>query len=226
MLLVIEQIFTPDEVAIFRQHLDTGQWTDGKLSAGSHAQQVKTNLQLDDSSELCQNLGQEILKRLGQQPEFLAAALADKIYPPKFNNYQNGGHYGIHVDSAIMTLPNSGELLRTDLSATLFFSNPDEYDGGILSIDTEFGVQEVKLNAGDLVLYPSSSLHQVTPVTRGQRVCAFFWIQSMVRDHNQRTMLYDLDQSIQNLGGTLGSDHNDVLRLSSIYHNLMRSWAC
>ncbi len=125
-----------------------------------------------------------------------------------------------------MTLPDTGELLRTDLSATLFFSNPDEYEGGVLSIDTEFGVQEVKLNAGDLVLYPSSSLHQVTPVSRGERVSAFFWVQSMVREHGQRSMLYDLDQSIQALTSTLGETDQEVLRLSGVYHNLLRTWAC
>ncbi|MGH1374074.1 MAG: Fe2+-dependent dioxygenase [Cellvibrionaceae bacterium] len=226
MLLVIEQVFDADEVQIFCQHLDNANWQDGKLSAGSQAIQVKTNQQLEDDSETSLTLGNEILKRLGQHPQFVSAALADKIYPPKFNRYQNGGHYGTHVDSAIMTLPNSADLLRTDLSATLFFSNPEDYDGGVLSIDTEFGVQEVKLNAGDLVLYPSSSLHQVTPVTRGQRVSAFFWIQSMVREHGQRSTLYDLDQSIQSLTLTLGGDHDDVLRLSAVYHNLLRTWAC
>ncbi|MAZ88641.1 MAG: Fe2+-dependent dioxygenase [Cellvibrionaceae bacterium] len=226
MLLVIEQIFDADEVQLFRQHLNNGNWQDGKLSAGSQAIQVKTNQQLEDQSETSLTLGNEILKRLGQHPQFVSAALADKIYPPKFNRYQNGGHYGTHVDSAIMALPNSGDLLRTDLSATLFFSNPEDYDGGVLSIDTEFGVQEVKLNAGDLVLYPSNSLHQVTAVTRGQRLAAFFWIQSMVREHGQRSMLYDLDQSIQNLSTSLGNDDSEVLRLSAVYHNLLRTWAC
>lgn len=226
MLLVIEQVFNADEVQLFQQHLNNADWQDGKLSAGSQAIQVKTNQQLEDHSDTCLALGREILTRLGQHPQIVSASLADKIYPPKFNRYQNGGHYGTHVDSAIMTMPDTGELLRTDLSATLFFSNPDEYDGGVLSIDTEFGAQEVKLNAGDLVLYPSSSLHQVTPVTRGQRVSAFFWVQSMVREHGQRSMLYDLDQSIQALTATLGSGDKEVLRLSAVYHNLLRTWAC
>ncbi len=159
------------------------------------------------------------------RPQVYALALADKIYPPKFNCYRDGGCYGTHVDSAIMTLPGSHDLLRTDLSASLFFEEPESYEGGILSVETEFGVQEVKLNADDMVLYPSSSLHQVTPVTQGQRVCAFFWIQSMVRDHSSRTMLYDLDQSIQTLTIELGADHDEVLRLSSVYHNLLRTWA-
>ena len=225
MLLVIEQIFDCNEVRVFREHLDSAQWQDGKLTAGTQAINIKRNQQLDGNSELTQTLGNEILKRLGQHPQFISAALADKIYPPKFNNYHDGGCYGTHVDSAVMTIPSSNELLRTDLSATLFFSEPDDYDGGVLTIETEFGAQEVKLNAGDMVLYPSSSLHQVTPVTKGQRVSAFFWIQSMVRDHSQRSMLYDFDQSIQQLTTKLGVDDPDVLRLSSIYHNLLRSWA-
>lgn len=225
MLLIIEQVFNQQEVDLFRKHLDAAQWQEGKLTAGSQALNVKTNQQLDDSSELTQRLSDEILKRLGQHPQFISATLADKIYPPKFNRYSDGTHYGVHVDSAIMTLPGSKELLRTDLSATLFFSNPEDYQGGVLSIETEFGAQEVKLNAGDLVLYPSSSLHQVTAVTSGQRISAFFWIQSMVRDYGQRAMLYDLDQSIQALTTQLGSNHSEVLRLSSVYHNLLRNWA-
>lgn len=225
MLLVIEQIFDSNEVRVFREHLDSAQWQDGKLTAGTQAINIKSNQQLDGNSELTQTLGNEILKRLGQHPQFVSAALADKIYPPKFNNYHDGGCYGTHVDSAVMTMPSSNELLRTDLSATLFFSEPDDYDGGVLTIETEFGAQEVKLNAGDMILYPSSSLHQVTPVTKGQRVSAFFWIQSMVRDHSQRSMLYDFDQSIQQLTTKLGVDDPEVLRLSSVYHNLLRSWA-
>ncbi|NIB38741.1 Fe2+-dependent dioxygenase [Pseudomaricurvus alkylphenolicus] len=225
MLIVIEKVFTQEEVNLFRQHLDVGQWQDGKLTAGSQAIQAKTNLQLDDHCQSVQALGHEILKRLGQNSKFITAALADKIYPPKFNKYQNGGQYGTHVDSAVMTIPGSNELIRTDLSATLFFSRPEEYEGGVLTIETDFGAQEVKLNAGDLVLYPSSSLHQVTPVTSGQRVSAFFWIQSMIRDHNLRAMLYDLDQTIQSLTAKLGADAPEVLKLSSVYHNLLRNKA-
>lgn len=225
MLLVIEQVFTKDEVAVFQEHLSTAQWQDGKLTAGTQAVRIKTNQQLDDRSELTQTLGNEILKRLSQHPQFNSAALADKIVPPKFNRYFDGGHYGTHVDSAVMSLAGSNDLLRTDLSATLFFAEPDSYEGGVLSVETEFGAQEIKLNAGDMVLYPSSSLHQVTPVTQGQRICAFFWIQSMVRDHNLRAILYDLDQSVQTLTAELGSDNFEVLRLSSVYHNLLRTWA-
>ena len=225
MLLVIEQVFSAEEVDIFREHLDKADWQDGKLTAGSQAVRVKTNQQLDDNSELCQSLGHEILKRLGQMPLFVSAALADKIYPPKFNRYANGGHYGTHVDSAVMTMPGTQEVVRSDLSATLFFSKPEEYEGGVLTVETEFGAQEVKLNAGDMVLYPSSSLHQVTPVLKGHRTSAFFWIQSMVRDQNQRSMLFDLDQSIQTLTTKLGAEDPEVLRLSAVYHNLLRNWA-
>ncbi len=225
MLLVIEQVFDREEVKVFRQHLDSATWQDGKLTAGSQAVHIKSNQQLDNDCEMTRTLGNEILKRLGQHPQFVSAALADKIYPPKFNNYHGGGSYGTHVDSAIMTMPDSGQLLRTDLSVTLFFSDPDEYDGGVLTIETEFGAQEVKLNAGDMVLYPSSSLHQVTSVTHGERICAFFWIQSMVRDHGHRAMLYDIDQSIQELTLKLGVEDPEVLRLSAVYHNLLRTWS-
>jgi PKHD-type hydroxylase len=224
MLVVIEKLFAADEAVVLRQHLDGASWQDGRLTAGGQAKKSKVNQQLDDSSELAKTLGEEILNRLSQNPQFCSAALAEKIYPPKFNRYHNGGYYGTHADSAVMSLPGTGELMRTDLSATLFLSEPDSYQGGELCIETEFGVQEVKLAAGDLVLYPSSSLHQVTPVVRGSRVCAFFWIQSMVRGHEQRAMLYDLDQSIQGVSDALGGDHNEVLRLTSVYHNLVRHW--
>lgn len=225
MLTTIKALFSKQEVAIFRQHLDTARWQDGRNTAGSQASLVKNNTQLDPQAELSTKLSQEILRRLGHNPVFMAAALADKIYPPKFNCYENGGHYGLHVDSSVMPMPNTSELLRSDLSATVFLSEPNEYKGGVLSIETDFGAQEVKLEAGDMVLYPSSSLHQVTAVTEGKRISAFFWIQSMVRDNTQRTMLFDLDQSIQSLSHKLGTDDEEVLRLSQLYHNLLRQWA-
>jgi len=225
MLQIIEQLFSPEEVSLFRQHLDPADWQDGRKTAGSQAINVKSNQQLEDDSDVAQALSNEILKRLGQNSQFMSAALADKIYPPKFNRYQGGGQYGLHTDSAIMALPRSQTTLRTDLSATVFFSNTDEYEGGILSIETEFGAQEVKLQAGDMVLYPSSSLHQVSAVTRGARVCAFFWVQSLVRQPHQRAMLFSLDQSIQVLTSKLGAEDSEVQRLSSVYHNLLRNWA-
>jgi len=225
MLITIEQVFSQSEVTQIRQHLDQGNWISGNQSAGQQASIVKQNLQLDDTTELSKTLSNEVLKRLGSHPTFLSASLADKIYPPKFNHYQNSGHYGLHVDSAVMTHPYSGEQLRTDLSATLFLSGPSEYEGGELLIETEFGAQEVKLNAGDLILYPSSSLHQVTPVTSGDRICAFFWVQSLVRDNSQRTILYELDNQIQSLSKILSESNDEVLSLTHIYHNLLRQWA-
>jgi len=165
-----------------------------------------------------------ILSRLSECPEFISAALPKRIYPSKFNCYRNGGHYGLHVDSSIMTLPD-GESLRTDISATLFLCDPDDYDGGELVVESQYGIQEVKLSAGDMILYPSTSLHEVRPVTRGERVCAFFWVQSMVRESQHRELLFDLDQSIQQLTKERGTDCPEVRRLTGIYHNLIRSWA-
>ena len=173
-----------------------------------------------DGTPLAIELGQAILKRLGNHPQFISAALADKIYPPKFNLYQGGGHYGVHVDAAVMRAGT--ETIRTDLSATLFLNEPEEYDGGELTIEGPFGAQAVKLAAGDMVLYPSSSLHQVTPVTRGFRLACFFWMQSMVRDEGERALLYDLDQSIQRLTAGGGAE---IDQMTHIYHNLLRRWA-
>lgn len=224
MLLPIENVLSADEVLHFRQQLATAPWQDGKASAGSQAMLVKDNLQLDDRSETAQTLRNFILARLASHPDFIAAALPKKIFPPKFNCYQHGGHYGLHVDGAIMTLPD-GQAMRTDLSVTLFLCDPDEYEGGELVIDSHLGVQEVKLAAGDLILYPSTSLHEVRPVTAGARICSFFWLESMVRQASRRETLYDLDQSIQQLTRERGGDDSEVRRLSWVYHNLLREWA-
>lgn len=225
MLLPIEQILNQDELQPIRQRLQEAQWQDGQITAGTQAAGVKNNLQLDNQSELAISLGQQILSRLSQHPVFMSAALPDKFVPPRFNCYQNGGQYGMHVDNAIMFLSNPHEIVRTDLSATLFLSEPDEYDGGELMIETEYGAQAIKLAAGDLILYPSTSLHRVTPVTKGARIAAFFWVQSMVRDAQYRSLLFDLDQSIQNLTVERGNQDSEVQRLTGIYHNLVRSWA-
>lgn len=226
MLLVIEQLLTKAEVADFRGKLDGAGWRDGRDSAGTLSVQVKSNQQLAEQDPLAVSLGNRILQRLGNHPLFLSAALPARIYPPKFNRYAGGGHYGVHVDSAVMAISGTPLMLRSDLSATLFLSEPEEYDGGELTIETRFGAQAVKLAAGDLVLYPSTSLHQVTPVSRGARTSAFFWIQSMVADQGQRELLFDLDQSIQ---GLRASHHNDqqpqILQLTGVYHNLLRRWA-
>ena len=225
VLTVIENVLSPSDAKAMLQQLIQDEWEDGKLSAGSTATQVKSNQQLKEGSALSTSLGNRILSRLGQHPQFLSAALPEKIYPPKFNRYADNGHYGLHVDGAIMYLPNNRDSMRTDLSVTLFLSDPEHYEGGELLIEGEFGAQSVKLNAGDLVLYPSSSLHQVSPVTSGERICSFFWIESLVRDQGERAMLYDIDQSVQSLTVQLGSQHSEVLRLSGIYHNLLRKWA-
>ncbi|MCB1961099.1 MAG: Fe2+-dependent dioxygenase [Rhodocyclaceae bacterium] len=225
MLIPIENVFSQDEVRSMRHRLDAAAWQDGSATAGTLARHVKRNQQLDDRDPLAGALGEQILRRLGALPLFISAALPGKIYPPKFNRYRDGGTYGAHVDSAVMQMPGSAQTLRSDLSATLFLSAPDDYDGGELEIEGPFGVQAVKLAAGDMVLYPSSSLHRVTPVTRGARVCAFFWIESLVRSDGQRTLLFDLDQAIQGLAASLAPDHPDHLKLTGVYHNLLRRWA-
>ena len=225
MLLEIHNVLSKEEVGQFRERLKAGNWLDGGKTAGSLARQVKNNLQLDDDSELAQSLRNQILRRLANHPLFISAALPALIYPPKFNCYENNGNYGAHIDSSLMHIPGSQLTLRSDVSVTLFLSEPDEYDGGELSIDMPFGRQAVKLQAGSLVLYPSTSLHQVTPVTRGARIASFFWLQSMVRDNHQRELLYGLDQSVQALTLELGGNHAEVVRLSGLYHNLLRQWS-
>src|SRR5690606_7702778 len=184
-------------VARFRERLHAAAWDDGRGSAGTLAATVKRNQQLPEDAAEAIELGNHVLRVLGSHPRFVSAALPERIYPPRFNRYRDGGHYGTHVDSAVMHLREANLTLRSDLSATLFLSDPDGYDGGELLVETGFGVQAVKLAAGDLVLYPSSSLHQVSAVTRGERLAAFFWVQSMLRDAAARTLLFDLDQASQ-----------------------------
>lgn len=222
MLITIDDVLSAQEVAQFRDHLDRAEWLDGARTAGTLASQVKRNLQLDDEGELATTLGQHILRCLGKHPTFIAAALPREIYPPKFNRYQAGGAYGLHIDSAIMPLPGTRKNLRSDLAATLFLSGPGHYEGGELEIETPFGAQSVKLEAGAMVLYPASSLHRVTPVTRGARVAAFFWIESMVGDDAERALLFELDQAIQGLTQVVGPDDHNLLRLTGVYHNLLR----
>lgn len=225
MLLVIENVLDAGEVAEFRDRLANANWIDGAATAGSRSIAVKQNLQLgrDDADAI--DLRDRILARLGRHPEFVSATLAEKIWPPVFNRYQDGGHYGIHSDAALMRLPEAGLTIRSDVSATLFLSEPDSYDGGELMVESAFGAQAVKLTAGDMVIYPSSSLHQVTPVTRGARVCAIMWMQSAVPDTATRELLYDLDLSIRALTAGRTADDPDVDRLIHVYQNLLRRWA-
>lgn len=225
MLNVIENVFTAEQVADMRGLIESAVWVDGKVTAGAQSGAVKHNRQLPQDSPQAQQLGEHILDALAGHPTFISAALPAKIFPPLFNRYGVGESFGLHVDNAIRAVPGSIVRIRTDLSATLFLSEPDEYDGGELLIEDNYGCQSIKLAAGDMILYPSTSLHRVTPITRGERVCSFFWLQSMVRDNHQRAMLHDLDQSIQSLTVNLGNNHEDVLRLSGLYHNLVRQWA-
>lgn len=224
MLLPIEHIIHPEDAKRLQHTIESEHWVDGKRTAGSLASHVKANLQLDEQSDIAQQLGQVISDAVLKHPLFISAALPKTLFPPRFNCYQNGGHYGLHVDNALMNLAN-GQVMRTDLSATLFLNDADEYAGGELSIETQYGTQDIKMNAGDLVLYPSTSLHQVMPVTTGKRLAAFFWVQSLVPNSTQREQLFELDQSIQILTQERGSDDHEVRRLSGLYHNLLRGWS-
>lgn len=225
MLIPIQGVLSKDEVRQFRQRLDAAAWQDGLKTAGTLARSVKRNLQLEDGSPLAVELGNLILRKLGNNPLFVSAALPNRIYPPKFNRYADGGTYGAHVDSAVMAVPGTHVSVRSDLSATLFLAEPDEYEGGELQVEGPFGIQSVKLAAGDMVLYPSSSLHCVTPVTQGARIASFFWIQSMVQNDSSRVLLFDLDQAIQGITPALAADDPRLLKLTGVYHNLLRQWA-
>lgn len=225
MIKIFENILPTTEVEQFLSHLDNSdQWQDGNNTAGALASQVKDNVQLSEYCELAISLGNHLLKKLGQHDAFISFALPDKIYPPRFNRYRDQQHYGFHVDSAIMQIPDSRQSMRTDLSATLFLSAPESYEGGELQFQLGTDTQSIKLPAGSMVVYPSNTLHQVTPVTQGQRVCSFFWIQSMVQSLDQRLLLNELDQSIQTLT-RLKQDPTEINNLSKIYHNLLRQWA-
>ncbi len=221
MLTIIEQALPKAQALSIGEQLRSASWESGQATAGMTAAQVKANLQLPVNSELAQQLGHDLREHLLTLPDFISAALPNSVLKPRFNCYTEGGYYGTHVDSALMK-DEHNQWLRTDISATLFFSEPDQYEGGELMIETAFGAQSVKLEAGDMVLYPSSSLHQVTPVTQGARIAAFFWVQSLVKDHSQRALLFDLDRSIQSLTAELGAQHPQVAQLSGIYHNLLR----
>ena len=223
MLLHIPQVLSSEDVAQLRQRLDAADWADGRETVGVQGARVKHNQQLPDASPLKAELGSIVLAALQRHPLFFAAALPLKILPPRFNRYTGGGTYGFHVDGAVMNLAH-GEQLRSDISCTLFLSAPEEYDGGELVISDTYGEHEVKLPAGDLIVYPSSSLHQVTPVTRGARVASFFWVQSMIRDDAQRRLLWEMDTSIERLRQT-SADPGAVLQLTGVYHNLLRRWS-
>ena len=224
MLLHIPEVLTAEQVQHARTLLDKAQWVDGKVTAGYQSGKVKDNLQLPEGCKEAEELGDMIVKSLTQNALFMSAALPLHIFPPLFNRYEGGGNFGTHVDNAIRYVPGTNFRIRTDLSATLFFYDPEEYEGGELVIEDTFGTHNVKLPAGDMILYPSSSLHHVTPVTKGARISSFFWIQSLVRDDAQRTMLFDMDNAIQRLNEDK-PEHPSVVQLTGIYHNLLRSWS-
>jgi PKHD-type hydroxylase len=224
MLITIPDVLSATEVNQARAALDAAEWVDGKVTAGYQAQGVKENLQLPEGHPVAVKLGEMVLTALARSPLFMSAALPLRVFPPMFNRYTGGGHFGTHVDTAIRANASTGQRIRTDISATLFLSSPDEYDGGELSVEDTYGVHSVKLPAGHTVLYPSTSLHRVTPVTRGARVASFFWVQSMIRSDADRTLLYDLDTAIQRLAvETPGT--SAAVPLTGIYHNLLRRWA-
>ncbi len=225
MIIVIENVLDTAELADFRRQIDQAQWEDGARTAGSVATSRKVNRQLPDGGEPASSLGERVIQKLWTNPLFISAALPRKLYPPRFNRYGVGETYGAHVDAALMRARGSADMLRTDLSITVFLTDPADYDGGELEIEGAFGAQSVKLAAGDAVLYPASSLHRVTPVTRGERTASFFWAESLVADEANRTILFDLDQTIQRLRGHLDADSADVVSLTAIYHNLLRRWA-
>jgi PKHD-type hydroxylase len=224
MLLHIPDVLTADQVAECRKALGEAAWEDGRATAGYQSARVKNNQQLPELHPTAQRLGDVILMSLERNPLFMSGALPQKVVPPLFNRYENSQTYGNHIDGAIRPVAGTPHRVRTDLSATLFLTAPEDYDGGELVIEDTFGAQRVKLPAGQMILYPGSSLHRVEPVTRGVRICAFFWIQSMVRDDGQRRMLFELDTTIQQLAATV-TDQPPVVKLTNIYHNLLRQWA-
>ena len=225
MLIAIPGLLDASGVARVREIVDGGEWVDGNVTSGPQAALAKNNEQLVEASAAAREAGGIVLDALGKSPLFIAAALPLKIFPPLFNRYAGGHEFGIHVDNAVRIQRGSEFRVRSDLSITVFLEDPGEYEGGELLVEGQFGAQSVKLPAGDAILYPSSSLHKVTPVTRGCRVASFFWIQSMVRDDGARRLLFELDSAVQRLAGQLGQDDRSVVELTGVYHNLLRRYA-
>jgi PKHD-type hydroxylase len=224
MLIQIPKILTSEQAGELTKTLEQADWSDGRQTAGYLSSRVKGNEQLLEKHPLALKFGDMLLDKLGRNQQFMSAALPLKIVPPLFNRYREGQAYGNHVDGGVRPVAGSHQRVRTDLSATLFLSDPASYDGGELVVEDGFGTQRIKLEAGDMVLYPGTSVHQVTPVTRGARIAAFFWIQSMVRGNEQRAQLYELDRVVQGLGAS-AQHHDEALRLAGIYHNLLRFWS-
>lgn len=225
MMLAIPDLLDKHGVARLRTIVDSGEWRDGNATSGPQSALAKRNRQLPEDGAAAREAGKLVLEALGRSPLFIAAALPLKIFPPLFNRYEGGEAFGAHIDNAVRIHRASEFRVRTDLSATLFLEAPDAYEGGELVIEDNLGAQAVKLPAGHLLLYPASSLHRVEPVTRGARVAGFFWVQSMVRDDGARTILFDLDRAIQAVAADRGQDDREVIRLTGVYHNLLRRWA-
>lgn len=225
MLLQIPEVFSKAEVAALRARLDAGPWADGNATSGHQSATAKKNLQLPEESDVAKEVSALVVQALNANPMFVAAALPHTIFPPLFNRYEGGGEFGLHIDNAIRQSRNGGTIrIRSDLSATLFLSEPEDYDGGELIIEEMYGSQAIKLPAGDLVLYPSKSLHRVTPVTRGARVSSFMWMQSLVRDDADRETLFRLDIATQRVATKRGPKDQAVIELTGVYHNLLRRW--
>lgn len=224
MLMHIPDVLSKDQVAGMRLALDGADWTDGRETVGPQGAKVKRNLQLPDASPLRRELGDLVLAALRRHPLFHAAVLPLRTISPRFNRYEGGGEYGFHIDGAVMHTGTGDTHVRSDISCTVFLSEPDDYDGGELIVSDTYGEHEVKLPAGDAIVYPSSSLHRVAPVTRGARVASFFWIQSMVRDDGERRLLLEMDTAIRTLSSS-GADQAAILQLTGVYHNLLRRWA-
>jgi PKHD-type hydroxylase len=225
VLICIPEVLTKEQVAHCRKVMDRAEWVDGRVTAGPQSGSVKHNNQLPEGSAASKQLGDLVIEALSRSPLFISAAVPLRIFPPLFNRYGTGQYFGTHVDGAIRAIPGTPVRIRTDLSVTLFLAEPDEYDGGELTVEDKYGTHEVKLPAGDLVVYPSTSLHHVKPITRGTRVASFFWLQSMVREDSARALLFDLDQTIQELSTERGIEDAACVRLTGIYHNLIRYWA-
>ncbi len=225
MLLTIPAVLSPEDARALRAEIEGAEWVDGNVTSGAGAASVKHNRQLPEDSAMTRKAQAQVSAALMANSAFLSAALPHSVFPPLFNRYGGGENFGLHVDNAIRIHAGSGARIRTDLSCTLFLTDPEDYDGGELEVDGTFGMGSYKLPAGHMILYPSTSLHRVNPVTRGERISCFFWLQSLVSDHAAREVLYDLDQSVQALMAERGKSDPEVLRLTAIYHNLVRRWS-
>jgi PKHD-type hydroxylase len=224
MLIRIPGVLSAEDIAAMRKRLNEAAWVDGRVTAGHQSAMAKANLQIAEDSTEARELGAIVLRSLERNPLFVSAALPRHVYPPLFNKYETGMTFGTHIDNAIRQIGNTQARIRTDISATLFLNAPEDYDGGELLVEDTYGAHSVKLPAGDMILYPATSLHRVTPVTRGVRIASFFWVQSLVPDDGERTILFEMDRAIAELGQIVSNDSPAMLRLTGSYHNLIRKW--